>query len=222
MRSAGMPLPPLPPFSNGEPHRTSGLPREETPPPPADIQQLLLDLLGKTVASLTRSMPGLSISTVAIAFAGTVDRNSDGASVIAAAPNIWGSGTCPVTTALQTHIATPPEILVLQDDVAAGWRYLRLPAYTAFKNDIHYLTVASGLSGLRVDLCANEFFPYECGHLRVIHEPANPLCISCTCGGVGHLETLVSGRGSARIAPPWLRALVPPLTRFKPHHCSRS
>lgn len=175
--------------------------RHRRTPPASVLQRLLVHCLSSLVLFLVKRYPSLAIRDIAIAFAGPIESQRDG--LVKNAPNVWGDGSFDLKHELTTELGRESgmefNICVIVDDEAAGHRYLNRPDYTEGKTELHYLTVSSGHSGAKIIPATHEVTPYESGHRQVVSDPEDPLYLSCGCGGKGHLETLVSGRGAERL-----------------------
>lgn len=170
-------------------------------PSTLEIQNLILDRLVSSIRFLIKAYPNVNIRNVGISFAGPVKKEQD--DLIEDAVNIWGVGNfnlkAELIKKLKYEDASIRNITIVVDDEAAGYRYLRQTKYTQGITELHYLTISSGHSGVRINLDTKELTPYESGHWQVIKDIEDPLYLPCNCGGEGHLETLVAGRGSEKL-----------------------
>jgi predicted NBD/HSP70 family sugar kinase len=162
------------------------------------LQHLLMDRLVALAQFVVNAYPNLAICIAGISFAGPVNKKDN---LIESAPNIWGPGSLNVRQ-LEEKIrkkTAVTRITLVGDDEAAGYRYLNQPQYIRNKTELHYLTISSGHSSVKIHPHTQKLIPYESGHFQVIFDPTDPLFLPCNCGGKGHLETLVSGRGAERL-----------------------
>jgi hypothetical protein len=148
---------------------------------PDTIKSLLLSRLGDIIRFVSAAASDTRVSRIAIAFAGPVDQK-DG--TILSAPNIWGGSHFGLRAALFDRLLPVlpwlERIDVISDDDAAGRRYLEQPEIIGDCEEIHYLTVGSGLSGVRLNPVSQTLNPYECGHWQVIDDPSDILWGSLT------------------------------------------
>jgi C7-cyclitol 7-kinase len=152
----------------------------------AQLQAQLLD----TMAALARDACGSrAIARVAVAFAGPISADGE----VMAAPTIWGDNIGPVAFAAGLRGVWPgADVALLNDVTAAGYRHVQTG-----RESFCIITVSSGI-GNKVFIDGRPVTGPagrggEIGHLRVDHAPS---AAPCDCGGIGHLGSMASGRGT--------------------------
>ena len=170
-------------------------------PKALEIKNLIADNLTRIILFLIKSYTNLNICNIGIAFAGPVKKEENG--LIKCAVNIWGMGSFDLKTALIQRLRYEniiiSNITIAVDDEASGYRYLQQREYTQNNEELHYLTVGTGHSGVKIDINTKKMIPYESGHHQVIKDPNHFLYLPCNCGKNGHLEPLVAGSGVEKL-----------------------
>ena len=152
-----------------------------------DIYRAMLEMAGDV-------LEGRSPDLVSVGFPGPIDLEGN----LLAAPTVWGKGSGEEIPLQRKLSALWPSasVVVLNDVSAAGYWYLRDP-----QECFCVVTVSSGI-GNKIFVGGRPILGRrgrggEIGHLRVDFSDD---AAACDCGGLGHLGSIASGRGTLALA----------------------
>ncbi|MFH1327566.1 MAG: ROK family protein [Candidatus Bathyarchaeota archaeon] len=161
--------------------------------PVEELQELLLDRIEEYVKILQVEHPEMTLSDLAICFAGTVKEGG----VIGKAASLWGGfEDFPLKGRLEERIPGL-NFHITNDLVAASWRYGILDRYKDQKK-ICVLTVSSGVGYKIFDVVNPDISDYHVASLGHIRIDESPDALMCDCGEEGHLAAYISGRAAER------------------------